>query len=451
MSKNYDLIVIGTGDAGYKTAISCAEKGWKTAVIDKRPYGGTCALRGCEPKKILAGAAEIMHRIILMNGKGIKQRNTSINWNELMKFKRTFTQPVPQKTEDNFKKVGIDTYHGIAKFTDRLSIEVKDEKLNAKKIVIGSGRKPADLSIEGEQHVIKSDEFLDLENLPERILLIGGGYIAFEFAAIASFAGADVQILHNGQIPLKKFDHDLVQILIKSYKEFGIKITLNAPVRKVEKKGNGFMVYADVSDAVKSFEADLVVHSAGRVPDIDELNLDAASVKSQKNGISVNEYLQSVSNPDVYAGGDCAAVKGGMPLTPVAMHCRDIITKNLLEGNHTKTDFDVVPSVVFSIPVITRAGLLEEEAIKYGKKFMKKFEDTSGWYSSKKIGLKYSGYKSLIEEGTNKLLGVHILGHNAEEVINLFSLAMKSGLTAEDIKKAIYTFPAISSDIQYMV
>jgi glutathione reductase (NADPH) len=194
----------------------------------------------------------------------------------------------------------------------------------------------------------------------------------------------------------------------------------------------------------------MVVHSAGRVPDIDDMNLEKAGIERGKKGILVNEYLQSVSNPMVYAAGD-AADSGGLPLTPVATMEAHVVASNLLKGNHRQPNHLGVPTVVFTLPPLSSVGLQEDEAAKKGLKFNVKYEDTSGWYSSRRIGLKYSAYKTLVEVDTGRILGAHLLGAHAEEVINIFALAIRTGLKAEDLKTMIYAYPTSASDIGYMV
>jgi glutathione reductase (NADPH) len=170
----------------------------------------------------------------------------------------------------------------------------------------------------------------------------------------------------------------------------------------------------------------------------------------QKGGVKVNEYLQSVSNPSVYAAGDAAATKG-IPLTPVATYEGQIVAQNLLEGKHHKSNYEGIPSVVFTIPPLASVGLQENMAKQLDLKFRTNFQDTSSWYSSRRIRENCSGYKVLIEDTTNRILGAHLLGIHAEEVINIFALAIRLGLGAEVLKKGIYTYPTNSSDITYML
>jgi glutathione reductase (NADPH) len=291
---------------------------------------------------------------------------------------------------------------------------------------------------------------LELDELPKRILFIGGGYIAFEFAHVAVRAGAQVTIVHRGARPLARFDPDLVDQLVKSSRELGIDVQLGTQVIGVEKKSGKLVVRASTSGQQRTFEADMVVHAAGRVPEIDDMNLDAAGVAWDCQGVKVNEFLQSASNPAVYAAGDAAA-SGGPRLTPVAGYEGIIVAANLLKGNSQKPNFLGIPTVVFATPPLAAVGLSESEARKQALKFQVKKEMTSNWYSSRRIAEKHSGFKVLVEEGTDRILGAHLLGSEAEEVINLFGLAMRSGIRAVDLKHMVYAYPTRGSDVPSML
>ena len=444
--EEYDLVVIGTGSAGSAAAYRCRQAGWKVAIIDSRPFGGTCALRGCDPKKVLVGAAELVDRSEDMKGRGIESR-AAVIWPELMRYKKTFTDPVPGSREKGYAAAGIDTFRGRAKFSGRNSVEVGGETLTGRYIVIAAGAKPMELGIDGEEHVATSDDFLELEELPEDITFIGGGYISFELAHAAAAAGARVRILHRSGKPLKNFDPDLVGMLAESMREKGIDIRLNVPVSSVEKKGGKLVVRA--ANGAGEFETGLVVHGAGRVPDIDGLDLEKGGVSRDRKGILVNEFLQSVSNPSVYAGGDATAT--GLPLTPVAGMEGAVIAKNLLGGNTERGDYTTIPSVVFTVPPLAAVGMSEEDAKKGGIDAVVKFQDTSSWYSSRRIALKRSAFKVITERSSGKILGAHILGNSADEVINIFALAIRFGLTAAQLKGVPWAYPTHASDVSYMV
>jgi glutathione reductase (NADPH) len=385
-----------------------------------------------------------------MKGKGIRAEELQIDWQELMRFKRSFTEPVPKSREEGFAKAGIAAFHGRARFIGPSSVQVNDEVLEGRYVVIAAGQKPADLQFPGTEYLTTSEQFLELEELPKRILFIGGGYIAFEFAHVAVRAGAQVIIVHRGARPLPLFDPELVDQIVKHTRELGADVQLGAEVVGVEKSSGQLTVRASASGQKRTFEADMVVHAAGRVPEIDDMNLGAAGVKSDRRGVKVNEFLQSVSNPAVYGAGDAAA-SGGPPLTPVASYEGIIVAANLLKGNHQKPNYLGIPTVVFAIPPLAAVGLSETKAREQGLEFKVKKEMTSNWYSSRRVAENYSGFKVLVEEGTDRILGAHLLGSEAEEVINLFGVAMRSGMRATDLKHMLYAYPTRGSDVPYML
>lgn len=449
MTKQYDLVAIGTGTGASAAAAQCRAAGWRVAVIDHLPFGGTCALRGCDPKKVLVGAAEAIDHDRRMRSHGIAGGEPAIEWNALIKFKRTFTEPLPAMKEKSFAEKGIDTYHGRAKFCGPRSIEVDGEVLESRFILIAVGAVPMHLGIPGEEHVITSTEFLDLDKLPKKIVLLGGGFIAAEFANIAAQAGAQVTVIEQTDRMLNPFDPDLVGWLMERFRAVGIDVRLNTRVTAIEKNNGGFSVRALSSDQDEVFTADLVVHAAGRAPDLEPLDLAAAGVNNEKGRLQLNEFLQSVSNAAVYAVGDAAS--SGPPLTPVSSHDAKVAAANMINGNHAKPNYLGVPSVAFTIPPIASVGLSEKQALEKGLKFRMQSKKASNWYTARRVAETTYGFKVLVEETTGHILGAHLVGPHADEVINLFALAIRKGLTAEDLKTTIFAYPTGASDISYMV
>src|SRR4029077_10966574 len=278
----------------------CRKAGWQVAIVDSRPFGGTCALRGCDPKKVLVGAAEAVDWTRRMNGNGIQAAKLQIDWPALMRFKRSFTEPVPKRREDGFAKAGIAAFHGRARFADPTTVQVGEETLEGRHVVIAAGEVPAGLGIPGVEHLMTSDQFLELNELPRRILFIGGGYIAFEFAHVAARSGSHVTVLHRGPRPLALFDPDLVDQLVERTRELGIDVHLGTEAIGIEKSSAQLLVRALASGETGTFQTEMVVHAAGRVPEINDLNLDAVGIEWEKRGVRVNEFLQSVSSPTVY-------------------------------------------------------------------------------------------------------------------------------------------------------
>jgi glutathione reductase (NADPH) len=450
MTRKFDVVVIGTGAGASAAAYGCRAAGWEVAIVDSRPFGGTCALRGCDPKKVLVGAAEVIDWARRMKGNGIRAEELRIDWSELMRFKRTFTEPVPKNREARFAKAGITTLHGRARFVGRSSVQVGEDVLEGRHVVVATGQEPADLKIEGKEHLTTTEQFLELNKLPERILFIGGGYIGFEFGHVAARVGSHVTIAHRGSRPLPRFDPDLVDQIVARSRELSIEIQLGTQVEAVEKGADHYVVHASTSGQRRAFDADLVVHAAGRVPELDDLNLAVAGIERDQRGVRVNEFLQSVSNPTVYAAGDAAATEGP-PLTPVADYEGTIVAANLLKGNQQRPNYLGFPTVVYTIPSLASVGLGEREARGKGLKFQLNKEMTSDWYSSRRVGEKYSGYKVLVEEGTDRILGAHLLGTEAGEIINLFALAIRFGLRASDLEHMVFSYPTHGSDVPYML
>jgi len=449
MKREFDLVVIGTGAAASVPAHKCRAAGWQVAVIDELPYGGTCALRGCDPKKVLVGAGDLTEWSRRMHEHGVSG-GLQIRWPELIQFKKTFTDPVPAQSENSFKAKGIETFHGPAKFVDSTTVQVGDSFLTGRYVYIANGAKPALLNVPGEDLLTTSTQFLELPHLPQRILFVGGGYISFEFAHLAARAGAEARILHRGPAPLVGFDPDLVHQLVAATTAAGIDVRLNSPVRAIHRNSDGFIVEAGSGDSLTTLEADLVVHGAGRVPAIDSLDLQAAGVRYGVNGVTVNEHLQSVSNNSVYAAGD-AADTPGFPLTPVAAMEGHVVAANLLKGNSRTAEYRSMPSVVFALPPLSMVGMLEAEARSKGLRFKVNTAETSQWYSSRRVAERVSGYKILIEEDTDRILGAHLLGKDAEEVINVFALAIQADIKAATLRHMLFTYPSRCSDIPYML
>jgi glutathione reductase (NADPH) len=472
----FDLIVIGTGTAASTAAHECSSAGWKVAIIDSLSFGGTCPLGGCGPKKVLVEAVKVIDSAQRHQNNGVLGSDkVHIKWSDLIHFKRTFTEPFPKHRQEGYKKAGIVPFHGHARFMESNAVKVEEEEekdnnnkntvLKGKRILVATGAKPMQLNISGSENITTSDQFLEFgeDHLPDRIVFVGGGYISFEFAHIAARAGAKVTILHRGKQPLEHFDPDLVNLLVQRSRDIGIDIHLQSAVEKIDKSSDGssYVVQYSNSCAVSDnnrnrnrtttrIECDMVVQGAGRIPNVEGLDLAAAGVEHTMQGIKVNEYLQSISNPSIYAAGDVAA-SGGLPLTPVATYEGRLVATNLIKGNVLKSNYSGLPSVVFTIPPLASVGMQEKEAKEAGLKFRVKHENTASW-ASRRLGETCSGFKVLIEEDSDRILGAHIVGPHAEEVINIFSMAIRLGLSAKELGDPfLYSYPTTPSDVVYML
>jgi glutathione reductase (NADPH) len=369
----------------------------------------------------------------------------------MIRFKRSITDHRPTDLENRFRDAGITGIHGRAHFVGSTSLAVGDETITGRHVVIAAGAQHATLGIPGEDLLTTSTAFLGLDELPARVAFVGGGYIAFEFAHIAARAGATVKILHGGERPLEAFDADLVSQLVEITRELGVEVHVGTTVTAIEKGEDELVVGVRSSEGEGQVAADIVVHAAGRVPEVDDLALGAAGItRAADGGVAVNDYLQSVSNPAVYAAGD-AVTSGPFRLTPVAKMQAGVVADNLLHGNTRTPNYQGIPTVVFTTPPLARVGLSEAAAAAQGLQFRTQHEDTSNWYSSVRVSSAHTGYKTLVEEKTGRILGADLLGPHAEEVINIFGFAIRHGFGADDLTDMVYAYPTNGSDIRYMV
>lgn len=448
MGRQYDLIVLGTGSAGSLAAEKCKKAGWTVAIIDDRPFGGTCSQRGCDPKKVLVSAGELIDWNERMNGLGV-DGEPQISWTDLMAFKRTFTASIPEDTEEKFKEIGIDSFRGKAFFESDNEICVGEERLMGKHILIATGARPMEMGIDGEEHLATSDDFMELDELPKRIVFVGGGFISFEFAHLAALAGAEVHILHRSKKPLKQFDQDLVKYLLKRSEEIGVQVHLDVAVEAITKKGDAFTVTGMKDGDKQQWEADYVVHGAGRAPSLD-MNLEAGNVERDKKGVRVNEYMQSVSNRHVYAAGDVASTDGP-PLTPIASMESHIVATNLTHGNRLEAEYPAVPSVVFTVPKLASVGMSEQQARESGLDIEVKFEEVTDHFTYRHTNEAYAAYKVIIDKKNSVILGAHLLSGEADELVNHFATAIRFKLPIKELKKMNFAYPTVASEIAYMI
>lgn len=451
MTRSFDLIVLGVGMAAVSAANKCAKAGWSVAVVDELPYGGTCALRGCDPKKMLRRGAEIIDAARLMRGKGIETDGLRINWPDLVAFKRSFTGKMPGRIEGGLEEKGVATFHGPAKFLNENTIEIEGgTRLQGRHILIATGAIPRPLDAPGAGQLLDNAQFMELDQLPGRIVFVGGGYISFEFAHIAARAGSQVSIIDRGDRPLKAFDPDLVDKLVERSRAAGIDVHLRTALQSIEENAGGFALQVEANGTIERLTADLVVHGAGRVAAVERLDLAAAGIDATDAGITVTRSLRSVSNPAVYAAGDAADTEGA-PLTPVAVFEGKIAASNMLKGGHKAPDYRGVPSVVFTIPELARVGMLESEVQETGRNVRVQFTDTSDWYSNMRVGETCAATKIIVDQDSDEILGAHLLGPKYAELINFFGLAIKLELKGADLKAMTAAYPTVGSDLGSMI
>jgi glutathione reductase (NADPH) len=438
---DYDVAVIGSGTAAQNVVPRCAQEGLRVAVVDRLPYGGTCARRGCDPKKVLLGAAEAVSRARMLDGQGLTGA-PAIDWPALIARKRTFTEPVPERIESWFRGAGAETMHGTARLLGAHELEVDGRTFGAADVVVASGARPAGLDIPGEDLVTTSDRFLELDALPPRVAFIGGGYISFEFAWLSRMAGAAVTILHRSARVLKGFDETLAGQLVERYRGLGIDVLTDAPVREVARRGGELVVVHDAGELT----VDLVVHGAGRVADVAGLGLEDAGIETGRRGVRVDARLRSTNDAHVWAAGDAA--DKGLPLTPVASKEGKVVAAGIL-GEDAEYDGHAVPSVCFSDPPLAAVGMGTAEAERQGDAVRIERADASEWFTQRRLGQTHAGMAIVTDAASGRLLGGHLLGVNADEVVNVLALAIRHGLTAGDMNAMSWSYPTATSDLPY--
>ncbi len=443
---HFHTIVVGSGTAAYYAVDGLVRAGQQVAMVDERSFGGTCALRGCQPKKYLVSNAEAVAMASQLVGQGITAAPKT-NWEALQSLKNQFLEGRSEADVRQWQKKGVTTFHGQAVMTNTDTIKVNDTHLHADHIVLATGALPKSSSIPGAEYIHDSEYFLNLPHLPKRLLFIGGGYISFEFAHIAIRAGAEeVILMHRSAKALKTFEQDGVEVLIEASKEAGIKMQFNRFPTKITPAGEHFIVHDSEG---QTYATDCIIGATGRIPNVAVLEGDHGQVAHGTDGIEVTPYLQSTSNPKVYAIGDCAAT--GHMLAPVADYEGQIVVGNILGTDKTPIDYAVVPSVVFTIPAISSVGVTEKEAMEQGLSYRTNQGSTNKWPSSLRIGERHGYYKVLIDPTNDHILGAHIVRHNAEEVINIFALAIKHRIKAHELAEFMWAYPTYTSDLKYMV
>jgi glutathione reductase (NADPH) len=444
-TRDFDVIVIGSGVAGQTAAEELAAAGRHVAIVERAEVGGTCGLRGCEPKKVLVAGAEPAERATAQAGHG-PSGDVVTDWAALIDFKRRFTDPASAAIEAALVGSGAEIIRGSAAFSGPSSLTVDGRPLTAEHFVVATGARPVPLAVPGAQHVITSAEFMAAETLGRRVVFVGGGYISFEFAHVAVSAGAEVYIVHRGPRVLGGFDADLADMLVDGYRRRGMDVRLGAALVAVETEAGALVVV--LGDGSR-LACDMVVHGAGRAPDLGDLGLDAAGVTFGARGVEVDAHMRSVSNPRVWSAGDACA--DGPPLTPVGVAQARVIVRNILGDRDAVFAPVAVPSVVFSDPPLARLGLDLADAAALGLDVESRLVDMSSWVSAQRVGARVSGARVLIDKRTRRIVGAHILAHNAEETINVFAAIVAGGLTVDEVKTIPWAYPTSSSEIGYLL
>ena len=391
---------------------------------------------------MLMSGVEAQKRIETMLGKGFDQ-TPKIVWEDLMTFKKSYTDSVPQNTKEGLDAAEIDRYQGQASFLDANQIVVNDQELSANQFLIATGQRPAVLSIDGQDLLQSSTDFLDLNHLPKKMAFIGAGYIAFELAVIASAAGSEVHIIHHNDRPLKEFDQELVNDLVEHMKADGIQFHFNVNTKSVELMHPNYRITGENFELV----VDMVIGATGRIPNVEGLNLEKAGVSYDKRGIKVDEHLRTTQQ-NIFACGDVIAKKQPK-LTPVAGFEAGYVV-NAMNGDTEAIDYPLIPTIVFGDQRLARIGLSERELADHPEKYHSETTDLSSWYTYHRINDQGAKIKIVYDED-DKIVAITCLSQLADEVINYLLIILTKKMTHEEVEKYIFAYPSPASDLSYFI
>jgi glutathione reductase (NADPH) len=448
-TRSLDVVILGGGNAGMGVTVATREAGLNVAMIEPDLLGGTCPNRGCMPKKVLVAAAHALDEIERAKAHHIAVGKPNLDWAALIDREKAMIAGIPGSLLDLMNRRGVEVIRGRGRFAGANAVAVNGEMLKAKHIVIATGSKPRRLPFPGAELMIISDDVLNERTLPPSVAFVGGGVIALEFSHVYARAGARVTILEVLPRLLANMDADAVDQLRSETKRIGVAIHTGVEIRRLERAGDRLRVIYEDGGSEHALEADRVVNGAGRIADVDGLDLAAGNIASDGGQIALDASLRSTSNISVYACGD--AVATSPQLSPIATYEGRMVGRNIVEGPKHIPDYASIPACVFTVPALASVGLTQAAAEEKGIEFRVEVNDVRNWLSGRTYAEAAAWTKVLIDRRTDRVIGAHILGHAGEELIHLFALAMKHGITAAEIRDLVYGFPTFSADIKSMV
>jgi len=441
---DYDLFVIGAGSGGVRAARFSANAGARVAVAEDSFMGGTCVNVGCIPKKLFVYASHFHEGFSDAAAYGWTVKPGSFDWRTLVDNKDKEIKRLNGIYERLLEGSGVTIVDGRATVVDPHTVEVAGKQYTAEHVLVAAGSWPTDLRYEGGEHVISSNEAFYLDELPKKVIVEGGGYIAVEFAGIFNGLGVDTTLVYRGPLIMRGFDEDIRQHLMGEMEKKGITMKLNASFEKVEKTDTGLTVH--LSDGT-SIEADTVMSAIGRRPKVTGLGLEEVGVKLKENGaVIVDDYFQT-SVPSIYAVGD---IIDRYQLTPVALAEGMAVSKTLYRDTPSVVDYEYIPTAVFSQPPIGTVGLMEDEAReKYGDILL--FKSTFRTLKNTLTGSDEQTFmKMIVDKANDKVVGIHMVGPDAGEMIQGFAVALKAGATKAVFDSTIGIHPTSAEEFVTM-
>jgi glutathione reductase (NADPH) len=439
--KEYDLIVIGAGSGGVRAARIASNYGAKVLVAEGLNYGGTCVNRGCVPKKLFTYAAQFNSDFDTAKSYGWEvPEQIPFNWQTLIKNKDQEIERLNDIYKSILEKNKVDRIDGYASFKDSEIILINNEEFKGKKILIASGgvcNKPV---YTAKEKVLTSDDIFHIKELPKDICILGGGYIAVEFACIMNGLGVKTTLIYRGERILKSFDQDLTNLLQDEMIKKGIDIKFNANIEDIIEAKEGLEIKMQQGPSIK---AACVLSALGRSPNVDQLNLDKTGIQQKKNGAIIVDEFSQTNIDHIYAIGD---VTDRINLTPVAIREGHAFADTEFGNNKRSASHKNIPSTVFTDPPLSTVGITSEEALKLGikiKTFKTQFSPMKYTFVAKKPKILM---KLLVDEKTDKVLGIHMLGQDSPEIIQSLAVTLTAGATKKDFDNTTAIHPTSSEE-----
>jgi len=443
---DYDLFVIGAGSGGVRAARMSAALGAKVAIAEERYFGGTCVNVGCVPKKLFVYASEFSSNFAAADGFGWEAAKTErqFDWHTLRNNKDKEIQRLNNIYVNLLEKPGCTIFEGRARIVDAHTVSINGENISAEKILLAVGGWPYIPEFPGSEHAISSNETFHLDQLPEKVIVVGGGYIAVEFAGIYQGLGCEVELVYRGDTLLKRFDHDVSQVITEELRQKSIHVQLESNIQSINKLEDGKLEATFTNGQTKV--VDTILYATGRKPLLSDLGLDNVSIDLLANGkIKVDEYFQT-SEPSIYALGD---IIDTAELTPVALE-EGMTFAYTQFGNDTRLmDYDHLATAVFCQPNIGTVGLSEIEArqqhdVVIFKSHFRPMKNTLSGNPEKTF------MKLVVDKTTDKVLGIHMVGPEAGEIIQGLAVALKAGATKKVFDATIGIHPTAAEEFVTM-
>jgi glutathione reductase (NADPH) len=447
--ETFDVVILGGGNAGIGVTGPVRHAGLSVAMIEARDLGGTCPNRGCTPKKILVAAGQALHDIDRAAIHHISVGKPRLDWSALIDREKDMIKDIPGNLARAMARREVKVIEGRGAFVAPNAVRVGDRLLEAKHVVIATGSKPRPLSIPGAEHMITSDEMLSERERPVSVIFVAGGVISLEFGHVYARAGTNVTVLEMLPQLLPAMDADAVAKLEEESERIGIKVRTGVSLRRIEPVGSRFRVIFAHDGIEQAAEADRVVNGAGRIANVESLDLASGQVEHANGRIIIDQHLRSTSNPQVHVCGDVVPVSP--QLSPIATYEGDIVGRNIVEGPTHVPDYAGLATSVYTVPALAAVGLTETAARQKGVAIDVHVNDMRDWFSARSYAETVAWSKVIVDRATDRILGAHFVGHAGQELVNIFGLAMKFGITAGQLRETVYAYPTFSADIKHML